>query len=309
MTTSFDGNLRPLLFGHFEKVALGALVAFFFAAGVRPLVARPAELDLRGDVTALDRDLGTHLTTFEAQVPPVDDALSRLQASTNAPPPIDRFGPWLAHRRPSPACFVAKPLPLPKSDHKPPVLAAKEDHGLVTLTWGPGEPSEANITHYRLSRCDARGAVVILAESETGGRLEDAKVSARETYTYTIEETAEAPPAHEPLPAAEVKLAAERTVTLPRDIIIVVDRDPVLDPFGQPVSIKLTVHRWTKGTWARHEIQAVQVGAAIGDGAFATGAELVQIVPLVGEARVGVRWPTGLVETLSSRDKNPELKR
>jgi hypothetical protein len=71
MTMSSAPRWGQLLFHHFEKIALGACAVLLLAAAARPLLARPAELELRETVAALDEKVETHLSSYSASVPPI----------------------------------------------------------------------------------------------------------------------------------------------------------------------------------------------------------------------------------------------
>ncbi len=304
--------MKKVLLRHFEKGVLGVFAAFLLAIVAQPLLARPAEITDREQLAALEARVETCLAATDAKVPPVSDELSKLRVNLESPAPVDALPPWLIHRRPNLGVGYREKPRLPDGVHALPAFTeVTPDHGVVTLRWAPSATNDCVITGYEILRRDVAGNVVALTPRKDETTFVDRGVAAATTYVYCLRETAEAPPGYNELPASLITLSVEREVKVPRDVIIVVDRDPHLDAIGQPEWIKLTVRTWKNGAWAKKEIQEVWPKDAAGHtGAIGqTGAVLEKIIP-VGPgkvARVDVRWPSGAVESLASNDVNPEI--
>jgi hypothetical protein len=305
--------MKKALFHHFEKGVLAVFAALLLAIVAGPLFARPAEIDGREQLVALEAKVETCLAATDAQVPPVNDELSKLRANLDAPAPMDRLPSWLIHRRPNIGIGYREKERLPDGVHDSPSFTeVTSDHGVVTLRWAPSPKDDCVIIGYEVLRRDVAGNVQTFTPKKDETTLVDRGVAASTTYVYTLRETAEAPPGYNALPESLATLSIEREVKVPRDVIIIVDRDPSIDPFGQPEWIKLTIATWKNGGWVKKEFQQVfPKNPATGKtGAIGpTGAVLEKIVPVTpGKlAQVTVRWPDGRVEILASNDVNSEL--
>lgn len=306
--------MQGVLFRHFEK---GVLVAFgvFALVVVKPIVARPAELAAQDDVRKLDAAVEMHLDLYSPELPPVPDRASELRASVAAPAPVEEFPHWLSHKRPNFIFTLPIIEPPPASTHLAPQLEVTATHGSVTIEWKPSkDPEECIVTRYVVQRTDEKGATIVLADTKDAGKLTDDKVEPRATYTYSVTEMADPAPSHAPLALADVALVASKTVALPREFIVVPDKEVTLGGvLNQPVAVKIVVWRWRDGKWLRKEFFAVKLGEKIGKKDakqdFATGAELLEIAAEKGKSTIKIKWANGLVETVGSSDTYDELKK
>lgn len=304
--------MPSFLLRHFEKGVLAAFLGFFVFVAAKALFAKPVELEQQVALVELDQKLDAHLATYAASVPPVTDETAKLHEVLDAPAPVGTLGHWLAHKRPNLACAPAPKTILPSSTHAAPSFTAVAEHGQVVLDWGANLANDCVVTSLSITRFDETGRETSLALPKEGTHLVDTGVGERASYTYRLTELAEAPPGHEALAANEVSFTVEKMVTLPRDLIIRVDREAVVDADGQPVSVKLTVHRWKAGSWGRgKELFTVRpkekIGWKEGRDEFSSGIEVTEILLAPKEVRVKIRWPSGKVETLSSKDTYAEL--
>lgn len=304
--------MQALVFRHFEKGVLGLCLLFLGAATAQPIFARPAELAYVEPVLELNAFLAHHLESYSPDVPPVSDQLSSVRASVAPPAPLEAFPGWSVHRRSQLTYDILKPRPLPPSTHVAPKLEVSVAHGSATLTWARGDGNESVATSFVIRRTDAKGVAVVLRTANEPGTLVDDKVDARATYTYSVTEAAEAPVGHAPLDVKTVELTAEKSATLPVDYLIVPTKYVERDILGVPSEIQVNVYRWTPAKWVRGALDHVKVGdkldGKVGKNQFSTGAEVLEITAEKGSATIKVRWPSGLVETLSSTDTHDELK-
>jgi len=297
--------VKLLLLRHFEKGLL-ALALLFFAAQASALVARPGELELGPKLSETIETIAQHMEHGGApELPPVD-ATAELKGQLETPDAVDAFGPWLALRRPNLIYKLPVNPTKPKTEHKPPILALEVGHDSVTVSWKSDSPSDLTVTGYVLTRVDDKGKRVVLATPDSHVVTDDS-VAACGSYLYRIEEKGEVPADYEPLPADKVTLAAEANVRVPRDFIVIPDKQLV------DGHLKVVVRRWKGGDWARKEYWDLKEGDKIGKkekaADFTTGAEILEIEEEAGVVKVKLRWASGVVETVTSKDDPEELRK
>ncbi len=301
--------MKILLLRHFEKGLL-ALAFVFLAAQASALFARPNELELGPKLSETIEAVGQYMEHGGApELPPVD-VTAELRGQLTTPEAVDGFGPWLALRRPNLIYKLPVEPTRPKTEHKPPILSLAVGHESVTISWKSDSPTDVVVTGYVLTRVDDRGARVALLTPESHV-VTDETVAACGSYLYRIEEKAEAPADYEPLPSDKVTLAAEAHARVPRDFIVVPDKQLGEKNF-QP-TVKVFVRRWKNGDWPRKEYWDLQKGDKIGKkekaADFTTGAEILEIEEAAGVVKVKLRWPSGVVETVTSKDDPEELRK
>jgi hypothetical protein len=318
---------KDLLLRHFEKIALAVFAAFFGWVAYVFLLGRPTELQDNTKLQDTIKNIETHMTTYSAQLPVLQDPMADLMAQLDPArvSPGEQFPGWLAHRRPNVAiAHITGPEKVyPK--HEAPtdfhVVTEKTGRGHVTLSWKASTENEyVNITGYEVFRKDKpdgewKSIAANLDAAKT--EYEDTSVGPRGKYWYRLKETAAAQLDNPIIVRDKTNLAPEKCdlyaedtkdpVQTPQDIYITIDggtpTDPTTDVKGE---IQCKVWRWNAaaGKFISKGYTKIVAGTKIGakekireggksvDFDFSTDAQLVEVKSEKRKTKTGVERDT-----------------
>jgi hypothetical protein len=328
------------LLRHGDKIVAGSCAAWLAGALFVAVASRPAAVDEGRVIEREIARLDDHERNWEVVLAPLADPLPRIrrELDPSAVGPVDAFGPWLRHRRPSFIFAVTPPEVLPVPIHAPPAklhVVSSERHK-VSLAWERDDAADrfVRVTGMDVERRDGdEGTWTRLATLGPAERaFVDSSAPPRTRLSYRIVEHAELdaddPHVHlkpvtlSPEEAVKAVELADPVQTL-RDIFITFSGGSPDDPIqvGAAGKARGTFCVWLydrSGKLSSKTIPLVLRDDTIGAGGFATGARLVGVRiekrPLptshveVSRAIATVLWPWG-EEDLVDGELPPDLKK